>query len=844
MTRRGIIRGFIIRRRCQVAAPAFFIVLASLTGPLHAEEIAPGTIRGRVIDAATGMALAGVRVSADGSQVLTNHKGRFVLPVQRTIVTLEASQAGFQTYRKEANASDSTSLEIALVPQIRIFEHAEVRATADSLGRTPSLTPIRPAEVQSVAGGAENIFRIITTLPGVTGTDELSSRMSVRGGGPDQNLTVMDGVEIHDPYRLFGLVSAFNPETVEGFELMTGAFSAKYGDRLSSILIIDTRDGSAQKTIAGSSALSITDTNTIVEGRLPRNAGSWILTGRRTYYDLVAERFTDSDLPSFGDVQGKILWNLGQGKRVTLFGLRSREGTDAALTSGSHQGEIYTHTRNDAVSLALDRTLGSHGSWRTTASYYETGDVRDVDGRFQGGGRRRSNTPDLEQDMPFADVAWESTTRIRDLSIRQDTSLAPSNAHLVEAGFEVHRLSTRLAYEISGRRNALAANGSSIQGGAGLADALESERDDRRLGAWLIDHMRLGRRFTMEAGLRLSHNTINGDSALEPRLQASLALIPKTHFRFAVGRHTQSPGYEKLVSADYLFDLSGGEKLPIASERASHVLMSLERELSAGLVARVEGYYKDFDDLIVGRLETPDEAVERVAVYDYPAELDDQIPDAPIITSQPSNESSGRAYGFDVFVTRRATSAETRLTGWVSYTYGFANRSAYGRSYPLDYDRRHVLNLVGQWRLSRRLDLAVTGRFASGFPATPPAGLRVSATTDKNDLDSDGDREEWIPERDNAGRLVYVLDFGGVENINSARQPNYARIDARLTWTPGFGKKRLKMYLDVINVLNRRNPGVIDHKLEYDPESDRPRLIETREGSIPILPSIGIHFWF
>ena len=95
----------------------------------------------------------------------------------------------------------------------------------------------------AVAGAADNVFRALQTLPGIAATTEFDSRISVRGGAPDENLTVMDGVEIHNPYRLFGLTSAFNPETVRGFELYAGAFSAKYGDRLSSLLVVENRPG-------------------------------------------------------------------------------------------------------------------------------------------------------------------------------------------------------------------------------------------------------------------------------------------------------------------------------------------------------------------------------------------------------------------------------------------------------------------------------------------------------------------------------------------------------------------------------------------------------------------------
>ena len=161
------------------------------------------------------------------------------------------------------------------------------------------------------AGSIDNVFRVLQTLPGVSATEDFGSRLSVRGGGPDQNLTVMDGVEIHNPYRLFGLTSAFNPETIDRFELTAGGFSAKYGDRLSSILLVDNRAGSAARRMSGSAALSVTDANVVLEGALP--SGSWLVTGRRTYYDVFAERVTDSDLPSFDDVQAKAVWEPAPG---------------------------------------------------------------------------------------------------------------------------------------------------------------------------------------------------------------------------------------------------------------------------------------------------------------------------------------------------------------------------------------------------------------------------------------------------------------------------------------------------------------------------------------------------
>ena len=132
---------------------------------------------------------------------------------------------------------DILDAEFALAPQSGFASDVEVVAPAPAPSTSPSATPVAPRDVLKTAGAVDNVFRTLHTLPGVAATQEFSSRITVRGGAPDQNLTVMDGVEIHDPFRLFGLASAFNPEIIQHFELATSGFTAKYGDRLSSLLV-------------------------------------------------------------------------------------------------------------------------------------------------------------------------------------------------------------------------------------------------------------------------------------------------------------------------------------------------------------------------------------------------------------------------------------------------------------------------------------------------------------------------------------------------------------------------------------------------------------------------------
>jgi len=810
---------------------------------------ASALVRGSVIEAFSSKPLAGARVSAAGVTAESGADGSFLLRLPPGRYTIEARAAGHlpDSRTVELAAGAELTLDLYLMERARFREEVQVTARASGDSDAPAVLDVRPLEVQQVAGGGENVFRTLQTLPGVAATEDFGSRLAVRGGSPDQNLTMMDGVEVHNPYRLFGLTSAFNPETIESFELFAGAFPAKYGDRLSSLLVVTNRDGDRDRGFGGSSSLSLTDANLLAEGRFPGrdgqgNSGSWLLTARRTYYDLFAESFTDSDLPSFGDIQARATFEPGNGRRLTLLGLLSREDTDAFFEGDrpGEGGDFVTASKNDLAGLQFDSTLGLRASSRTKLSYYENTESLDVDAQFRAEARR-SNAPD-ESGFALANVVFRRDLEVRDLALRQELAWQPSSRHLLEAGFELHALRTRVVWDISGDRNLSEANGSSQRGGAGLPDSLDSSRSSTRAGAWLQDRWQVLRGVTAEPGLRLDWSGTNGRATLQPRLGVSAALGPRTQLRAGAGLHTQSPGYEKLVQSDYFLDLTDVGRLELEPERAWHFVLGVERELGAGVSAKLEGYYKRFDQLIVGRLETEAERLARVARYDFPAEIASSVPSEAQITTQPVNGASGRSWGFEALVTKRPTSRSDRLSGWASYSYGQADRDLYGLRLPFEYDRRHAFSLVSNLRLSGKLELATTLRVASGFPRTPVLGLRVNGVEEP--VPADGSQPRIVPELDPNGLYVWTTDLGGVANLSSARLPAFARLDLRLSFRPRGANGRWLFYLDVINATNRDNASALEATLEHDPGADRPLLVETPTGALPFLPSFGIRFRF
>ena len=810
------------------------ILLLPAGAPVEAQ--APPAATGVVVDGANGEPVPDARIASGAETVATDAAGRFEVAVAAGDETLRVTAEGYLETAVElepAAAGERPELEIVLFRNT-FAETVQVVSPAPTADR-PSATPIAPEEVFAVAGAIDNIFRTLDTLPGVALTGDFASRLAVRGGTPDQNLTVMDGVEIHNPFRLFGLVSAFNPETVERFELTAGGFGAAYGDRLSSLLVVDNRTG--QRDFQGSTSASVTDANAVFEGAAP-GGGSWLLSGRRTYYDLVAGLFTDQGLPRFADVQLQANWTFGPGHRLSVLGLTSRERSDFRFDdeddpAAGERGRFMSEAGNDLGSLRFDALLGSGATSRTIVSWYRNTDLLDVDASFDADARR-SNTPDEGIARGLTNVVFNRALAVRDLSLRQELAVQLAPAHTVDAGFELHRLDSGLGLSVTGDRNETVANPSSVRGGAGLPDELDSALAGTRAAAWVQDRYTVTPRLSLEPGLRVDWSTVNGDAVVSPRFAVTVALGGGSRLRAAGGLYTQSPGYEKLIQSDYLFDLSPARVRTLRHERATHLVLGVEKDLGAETLARVEGYYKTFDDLIVGRLESEAERRARVERYDFAAGLQASVPAAAQITTVPVNGGRGAAYGVDAYLVRSDPGA--RLAGWLSYAWGRADRETYGLRYPFEYDRRHAFNAVGRLRLGASWAVAATAQVATGFPYTPAAGVRVAAEEDA--------AGRLVAARDAAGALVYTVDFGGLANLQRGRLPHYARVDLRITQRPGGAAGRWSWYIEVINLLNRDNPVELETGLEHDPAGSLPRVVARPTAGFPLIPSFGVRVRF
>jgi hypothetical protein len=842
----------------------WFVVRAGKADPAAAPSTvkpqapAPMTVAGQVITGAGKTPVVGAVVEAGTGRVVTDGAGRFAIDATPGPLRLDVTAKDFLPQRVDLTAvAGMPTVEILLAVNPEFRETVMVAARGSEDVAAPSRVTLAPVAVQLVPGAGDNIFRAVQTLPGVSATEDWGSRLAVRGGGPDQNLTVMDGVEIHNPYRLFGITSAFNPEIANRFELTAGGFGAQYGDRMSSLLVVDNRPGTTSRAFAGSATASWTDTNFVVEGRLPgRATGSWLVTGRRTYYDLIAERIVDDDFPGFSDLQAKGVWEPKPGHRLTLFALLSRESAESSGRDDRLPEEekdeftiaVHKATRNDVASLSYSALLGTRVSSRTVAAWSHHTDAVGAHGKQLDEGQRSNSccAEDVQDVFGVLGVDFIRDQKVRDISVRQEFSVPAGSRHLFETGFEVHALRTGWAWTVGPEMTAdlSIAMRFAVTGMAGptswltqgLPLPLPSTRDTTRAAVWFQDRYQPRAGVSIEPGLRIDRIGLSGETLASPRLGVRLDVNPRTRLRFAVGRYTQSPGYEKLLQSDYFADLTPADSGQLRSERSLHVIGAIERSLTSSVTTRVEAYVKAFDRLIVRRLETPEETAARVAPYAFPAEIASSVPSDPLITTSPVNGATGLSYGFDVYVEKQPRSRRDRISGWASYTFGIANIESYGREYPADYDRRHAVSLVGTVRLSRRLDVGAAFRLASGFPTTPAAGVRVVATP--------GAGGSLVPLKSTEGLYVWAVHPGGAENLNTARLPTYARLDLRVTVNPRSPTGRWQIYAELFNVLNWKNGPRIEYFLRHQPNSDRPRILTETGSGLPFVPSFGIRYRF
>ncbi len=642
------------------------------------------TLSGYVKDAISGERLIGANVfdrrSAKGAS--TNEYGFYSLTLTADSVWLAVSYTGYQAFALKMALSATQSLNINLDPLEKTLEEVEIEGETyeDKVNSGQmSLTEVRveDAKILPVIFGEVDIIKTLQLKPGVQSGGEGASGLYVRGGGPDQNLILLDEATVYNASHLFGFFSIFNSDVVKNVELYKGDFPAQFGGRLSSVLNIKLKEGNRTK-LSGQGGLGVIASRLTLEGPIRKGKSSFLLAARRTYFDVFTRaanranqgRSNWEPLPDyfFHDFNFKANFDLGKKDQLFL---------------SSYLGRDVFGLRNDNFRFGF-----RWGNTTTTLRWNHLFSPKlflNTSFIFSDYNYRITNSFDI--------FSFTLASRIRDFQGKADFDWYALDSHHIKFGGTV----THHGFVI-GRLNAESEDGSL---NIGLGDDFAATE----FGAYVNDDFTVNDRIRLDLGLRLSgfQNGKNTYTGWEPRASATVKL--REHLS-AKASYAGMYQYVHLVS-------NSGASLPtdIWYPSTGRVRPQFSQQVAGGLSA----------SLLDGQLLLTNET--------YYKWMQNQIDfrDGAQLFANPNLENEfifgrGWAYGNEIYLEKR----RGRTTGWVGYTLAWSWRSFSeimdGRAFHPRYDRRHDITVVVMHRFNRRLSFTGTWVYGTGNAVSLPIG--------------------------------------------------------------------------------------------------------------------------
>jgi len=640
-----------------------------------------GTVSGFVEDAVSKEPLIGATVSIKGVRAgsYTNRDGFFSasnVPVgtQTVVVTY----VGYT--RKEIPVTiprgSSVRLRIALRSDTSRGREVTVSAKRDEDKRQISISRVNiPIEQLSQLriGGEADIFRALQMLPGVLTSSQISSGLFIRGGSPDQNLVLIDGMTVYNPTHLFGFISAFNNDAIKDVELIKGGFPAEYGGRMSAVLNITQKDGNRDR-IEGLVGLGLISSRASLQG--PLGNGSFFIGGRRTYLDAILGLLPEdpqAPLPTFNfyDLNAKITQNFGDDDKVSLSGFLTRDQLGFSQTGLDFGVRIGNRATSLRWSHIYDPKVFSIVT--ASASRYDNG----FNGRNGG-------------------IAFDVLNDITDYTVKAEFEWFTAENLTFRAGYEGSLFNFNYIQSVE----------QSAQNNTVIRDTTALTLWDNTHSVFAQANWNVTDLFSLQGGLRGGYWTSSNAFLLDPRLAARLQLSEDISVKAAWGVYHQ---YLRLASApDFsFFDtwLPSDETVPPG--RADHYVFSVETRPYEGYNVNVDVYYKNLEN--INELRSGNRR-RSAAVSDV------------------FYVGRGYTYGAELFVQK----SSGRLTGWIGYALGYVfsqfDSVNQGRWFRPKFDRRHDLKITALYKLTERWELGASFMFQSGQSytgATSALGGRV-----------------------------------------------------------------------------------------------------------------------
>ncbi|MDR1518446.1 MAG: TonB-dependent receptor [Dysgonamonadaceae bacterium] len=798
------------------------------------------TISGYITDSVTGETLIGASVfdTRTGKGVASNSFGFYSLTMPQGEVEIACTYVGYAQKNLKINLQRDTTLNFPITQGSELQEVVVIgnRDETGVKGTQMSAINVPVAQIKNIPSllGENDVIKALQLLPGVQAGTEGFAGFYVRGGGPDENLFLLDGVPLYDINHLGGFFSVFNADAIKSVTLYKGGFPARFGSRLSSVLDIRMNDGNTKK-LHGNISVGLLSTKMNLEGPLGSEKTIFNISARRTYYDILAyplmkyatSQASDENNKTnvtagyyFYDINAKISHRLSENDRLFLsfymgddvvyanFKEESKYTNAYDGEDGNYAPSQYTETNhlkmdwkwgNMLTVLRWNHVFGNKLFMNATANFTRY--------RFDLGiGVDYTTTSQNEPDYD-ANIAYKSG--IRDFSGKVEFDWQPSTAHDVKFGVNAVSHTFRPGVFVAAAHEGNETPIDTVIGNANIHAA--------EMIGFVEDNYSICDFLKANVGLHYSAFSVQNSfyNSLQPRV--GLRALVTDNLSLKAG-YTQMSQYIHLLSNNNISlptDLWVPVTKRIKPMKSHQGAFGVFYNLNNIVDLSVEMYYKTMDNV----LEYRDGATFMSMETDWESKV-----------------ATGRGWAYGVEFLAQKTVGKT--TGWVGYTWAKSNRKFdrpgqelnFGRTFPAKYDRRHDLSVVATHRFSEKIDVSGTWVYSTGDCAT----LALQNYTDPAE-------SSYFGEFSSGDGLGYI------DQRNNYRKPDYHRLDLGIN----FHKKKkygIRTWnISIYNVYNNNNPFFIrqDSKSVQNPNGSWSEKKVLKQYSIfPVIPSVSYIYKF
>ena len=790
------------------------LVLACL--PTFAQK---RTISGYVMDAASKETLIGATIfdKNSGKGCATNSYGFYTLTLNQGQVDLQVSYVGYTQQSRALDLKENLSLNFMLETNTTLDEVVVEGTRATVSARNPQMSvvelPVQQIKSIPTLFGEADVLKAIQLLPGVQNGSEGSAGMYVRGGGPDENLLLLDGVPVYNVNHMLGFFSVFNPDALKNVTLYKGSFPAHFGGRLSSVVDIRMKEGDMQK-YHGNASIGLISSKFNFEGPIVKDKLSFNLSYRRTYGDLLIKpalwiaSWSTPEISKlsvgyyFYDFNAKLNWKISDKDRLYLsfytgddaiyFGVKNKDFMSDS-TQYTHRIKLNWKWGNKVAALRWNHVVSQKLFMDASVNYTQY--------RHNLG----MNLTEEDTYLPtntvsknVFDMVYKSG--INDLTAKVDFDYSPLPNHEIRFGgnytYHIFRPEVQ-SIQMSESQQSLVDTVTGSPNVYAHETALYAE-----------DNMTFGDIFRMNLGVHYSTFTVEGKTyqSVQPRVSTSLMLASNLSLKAGYAYMTQ---YVHLLSNSSLSlptDLWVPVTAKIVPMNAHQWSVGAFYELPRLFDISVEGYYKTMDNLL--------EYKDGASFFGSSERWDEKV-----------CMGKGWAYGVELLVQR----SFGKTTGWIGYTWAHSKRQFdregqiinNGKVFPAKYDRRHDISVTVQHKFSDSFDLSGTWVFSSGNCGT--LGTQVY---------------EGLPN-----------DWGEFQHINALernnfRMGNYHRLDLGANLHFPLNPGLLTLNFSVYNVYNHNNPFLVYTDYVYDESTQQAEKKLMQVSIFPIIPSFSLSYKF